>query len=268
VADIALIVALGLAYASGRDRWRRAAGRCMVPRPTAALFYAGLAAVAVATAGPLDEAAARSLTAHMTQHVILLTVAAPLLAFGRPLPTLLWSLPMRARRRALTAARRATRSHTRHVASWIAGALVLQAVVMWAWHVPVAYEAAIRHPVLHVTEHATFLVAAGTAWWSVSAGGRRFRGAAAVAALLGSVPGAVLGAAMVLSPRPWYSSYVTGNVAGALTDQQIAGVVMWAFGGAAVVVAGALLFASWLAAEPQEPAPSTAAGSHRSAAAT
>jgi cytochrome c oxidase assembly factor CtaG len=268
VADVALVVAVGLAYASGRDRWRRAAGRPVVPRGTAALFYAGLAAVAVATAGPLDEAAGRSLTAHMTQHVILLTVAAPLLAFGRPLPTLLWSLPMRARRRSLALARRATRTHARHFAGWVAGALLIQAVVMWAWHIPIAYEAAIRHPALHLAEHAMFLLAAGVAWWSVSSGARRFRGAAAVAALLGSVPGAVLGAAMVLSPRPWYPSYVTGSVAGALADQQIAGVVMWAFGGAAVVVAGALLFASWLATEPREQAAHATAGSHRSAAAT
>lgn len=250
MADVAFVVALGLAYAAGRERWSRAARRSTVPWPTALAFYVGLVAIAAATSSPLDSAAQRSLTAHMTQHVILLAVAAPLLAIGRPVPTLLWALPAGARRRTTGVARRLTRSHGRHVALWIGGAVLVQGAVMWAWHVPVAYEAALRHPPLHFLEHATFLLAATAAWWAVAVAGRRFRGAAAVAALLGSVPGAVLGAAMVLSPRPWYPTYVTGSVSHALVDQQIAGVVMWAFGGMAVVITGAAFFASWLAHEP------------------
>ena len=244
------MAALAVAYTAGRDRWGRAAQRKTVTRLTALSFYAGLAAIAVATSSPLDGAADRSLTAHMLQHVILLTVAAPLVAIGRPIPTLLWALPARVRRRASDVARRTARAHARHVVACVAIAVLLQGAVMWAWHVPIAYEAAIRHPPVHLLEHTTFLLAATVAWWSVAATAHRFRGAAAVAALLGSVPGAVLGAAMVLSPRPWYSTYVTGSVASALVDQQIAGVVMWAFGGMAVVITGAAFFASWLGHEP------------------
>ena len=250
MADLAVVAALALAYAAGRDRWSRAAHRSTVPRLMALAFYAGVGAIAVATASPLDEAASRSLTAHMTQHVILITVAAPLLAIGRPIPTLLWALPTRARRRATACARRTMRAYADHVVACVGGAVVVQGVVMWAWHVPIAYEAALHHPPLHLLEHTTFLLSATIAWWSVAAASRRYRGAAAVAALLGSVPGAVLGAAMVLSPRPWYPSYVTGSTASALVDQQVAGVVMWAFGGMAVVITGAAFFASWLGHEP------------------
>jgi putative membrane protein len=250
VADIAVVAALGLAYTSGRDRWTRVAGRRVVSRHSVIAFYAGLVAIAAATASPLDDAASRSLAAHMTQHVILLTVAAPLLALGRPIPTVLWALPARTRRALLGVTRRTLRAHGRHVVAWVAGTVLVQGIVMWAWHVPIAYEAALRNPLLHLFEHSTFLLTATVAWWSVVAAGRRYRGAAAIAALLGSVPGAVLGAAMVLSPRPWYASYVTGSVSGALVDQQIAGVVMWAFGGMAVVICGAAFFASWLATEP------------------
>jgi cytochrome c oxidase assembly factor CtaG len=197
----------------------------------------------------------------MTQHVIRLTVAAPLLAIGRPIPTLFWALPPGPRRGVTHVWRRTVRLHGRHVVGWVAVAVLVQGAVMWAWHVPIAYEAALRHPPLHLLEHTTFLLTASVAW-SVAAAGRRFRGAAAVAALLGSVPGAVLGAAMVLSPRPWYSSYVTGTVGSALVDQQVAGVVMWAFGGMAVVITGAAFFASWLGHEPApavHPGPRTVA---------
>src|SRR5205085_6919719 len=116
-------------------------------------FSAGLAAVAVALLPPLDDAAAGSLTAHMAQHVILLAVAAPLLALGVPVP-----------------------SPERGWAWWAAGALVVQSVVMWAWHAPAPYEAALRHQPLHALEHASFLVSATALWWAI--GLRRRRGTA------------------------------------------------------------------------------------------
>ena len=91
---------------------------------------------------------------------------------------------------------------------------------------------------MHAVEHASFLLVSTAAWWSVTSVRRSLRGAAAVAALLGSVPGMALGVAMVLAPRPWYPIYVTGSVADALANQQLAGVIMWAFGGMAAVIAG------------------------------
>ena len=100
-AALLFAVATGVAYAMGRERWSRRTGRAMVSGLAAASFFAGLATVAVALASPLDGAAETSLTAHMVQHVLLLAVAAPLLALGAPVPTLLWALPAQARRRAL-----------------------------------------------------------------------------------------------------------------------------------------------------------------------
>jgi len=244
-----VVVATGCAYALGRERWNRSARREMVGGAPTALFGAGLLTVAVALASPLDGAATSSLSAHMVQHVLLLAVAGPLLAFGMPLPTLLWALPPTARRRSLSALRRLQRGHDRRFAMWLSIALGAEALVMWGWHVPVLYEAALHHAVIHDVEHATFLLVSVAAWWSVTSVRRSLRGAAAFAALLGSVPGMALGLAMVLAPRPWYPSYVTGSVADALSNQQLAGVIMWAFGGMAAVIAGIALFASWLASD-------------------
>lgn len=246
------MVVTGIAYAFGRERWNRCAARSMVGGRELLLFLAGLATIAVALASPLDRAADTSLAAHMVQHVLLLTVAAPLLAFAVPLPTLLWALPPESRRRSIAFTRRLQRHHDRHFPQWITLALGIEAFVMLAWHIPVAYEAAIRHPVLHALEHASFLLVATAAWWSVATARRSLRGAAAVAGLFGSVPGMALGAAMVLGPRPWYPIYVRTSVGAALANQQLAGVIMWAFGGMAAVVAGAAMFAAWLASDPPD----------------
>jgi cytochrome c oxidase assembly factor CtaG len=224
----------------------------MVATRELALFGAGLVTIAVALVSPIDSAADTSLPAHMVQHVLLLTVAAPLLAFGMPLPTLLWALPTRLRRRSVAFTRKLMRHHDRHFPTWIVLMLVVEALVMLGWHLPVAYEAAIRHPGIHAVEHVSFVLAATAAWWSVSTARRSLRGAAAIAGLFGSIPGMALGAAMVLAPRPWYPIYVRESAADALSNQQLAGVIMWAFGGMAAVVAGAALFAAWLASEPTD----------------
>lgn len=251
-AAVLVVVSFGIAYAMGRDRWGRCTGHEMVGVAASASFFGGLAVVAIALASPLDVAADTSLSAHMVQHVLLLSVAGPLLALGMPLPTLLWALPTGARRRATVVARRIIHVHDRRFVTWVATVLLAEALVMWCWHVPYAYQAAIRDPALHACEHASFLVVSTVTWWSVATGRRSRRGAAAIAALLGSVPGSVLGLAMVLAPHPWYPIYVTGTAASALADQQVAGVIMWAFGGMAAVIAGAALFASWLAKDDSE----------------
>jgi putative membrane protein len=258
-ATVFAVAALAVAYAAGAARWQRATGRPMVRRAAALSFAAGLLAVVVALSAPLDSWAETSLSAHMVQHVLLLSVAGPLLAMGAPLPALLWSLPAAGRRRTVAVSRRLLRNHDRHFPIWIAASLSGQMIVMWMWHLPDAYQAAMRNPWLHACEHAAFLLSSTVAWWSVVTGRRSRRGAAAVASLIGSVPGIMLGSAMVLAPNPWYPIYATGTRAAALSDQQVAGVVMWAFGGMAVVVAGAGLFASWLAGiggpEPHAPVP-------------
>jgi cytochrome c oxidase assembly factor CtaG len=249
VTDPVALAAIGgaaWAYWVGATRWRRPSGRAMVTPASVACFGAGLTAAAVALVSPLDTLADRSLSAHMVQHVLLLSVAGPLLALGAPIPVLLWALPGPRRRGALSVRRRLLASHDRHFPLWVTGTLAFQAAVMWSWHLPDAYQAAVTHPALHAAEHLSFLLSSTAAWWTVVAGRRSRRGGAAIAALMGSVPGIVLGSAMVLAPNPWYPLYVTGTRATALVDQQVAGVIMWAFGGMATVIVGAGLFLSWL----------------------
>lgn len=206
------------------------------------LFTAGLAAVAVAVLPPLDGAAERSLTAHMVQHVVLIVVAAPLLAIGTPVPALLRVLPAGMGRQATTAWRRALISRDRYWATWAVAALVVQSAVMWAWHAPVLYEAALHFEPLHGLEHLSYLVTSVVFWWCVGLGSVRQRGGAVPVVFAAALPGSALGAALTLAAGPWYRDYPR------MADQQLAGVVMWGFAGLAYVLVAAVLFGLWVRA--------------------
>lgn len=245
----ALLVAVGAAYGRGLRRAWSAAGRGRVVRGwQAGLFLVALVTAGVALSPGLDRAAGTSFSAHMTQHVLLLAVAAPLLAVGAPFPALAWALPPASRQRALGWWRGLLRAHSsRRWVAWALAALVVQAATMWAWHLPALYQAALDNAGLHALEHLSLLSTATAFWWAV-AGGRPSRfGPGVLLVFVGGFPGTALGAALLLAPRPWYPAYVTAGVPRALADQQLAGVVMWSVAGVAYVIAAAVLFGAWLA---------------------
>jgi putative membrane protein len=230
----AMLGASGLLYAVGLSRSNRR------PRHVRN-FVAGQVVLAVAVVMPHG-----SLTGHMVQHVLLLVVAAPLLATGAPLPTMLWALPTRWQEPALGWWRTALRSHGRSWAVWVGLALVAQSVVMLAWHAPALYDASVRHGALHAVQHASYVVTATMFWWAVGLGSARRHGAAVPVLFVAALPGTVLGAGLTLANSPWYTEYPS------LSDQQLAGVVMWGFAGLAYVLAAAGLFGLWLAGLERE----------------
>ena len=238
MAELVLAAALGassVAYAVG---WFRMRGR---RDRHARNFVAAQVVLAVALAMPHG-----SLTAHMVQHVLLLVVAAPLLATGAPLPTLLWALPTPARERALRLWRTALRSHVSAWALWVGAALVAQSAVMLAWHAPSLYGSSVGHDLLHAAQHASYVVTATVFWWAVGLGSGRRHGGAVPMLFAAALPGSLLGAGLTLAGAPWYDEYPS------LADQQLAGVVMWGFAGLAYVLAAACLFGLWLAGLERE----------------
>ena len=251
------LAALGLIYRIGLRRlWERAGPGRLVTSRQVQCFAAGLLVTAAAVASPLDRAADRFLTAHMVQHVVLLTVAGPLLALGAPLPTALWALPEGWRAAALRRWRRlATSSRGAGWYVWAATSITLTSMVMWAWHAPVLYQAALHNSAVHGLEHGSYLAVSMLQWWALAVTRRARRGAATLAVFMAAFPATALGAAMLLAPRPWYPDYVRTTVASALSDQQMAGVVMWAFGGLVYVLAAAVLFGTWLSAAPADELP-------------
>jgi cytochrome c oxidase assembly factor CtaG len=144
--------------------------------------------------------------------------------------------------------RRVLRSQEgRYWLAWTAGSFALANVTLALWHVPAFYDAALRHPLVHVAEHATFLATATLFWWmALGAGRRERRGLGVLAVFIASLPATALGVLMTLASTSWYAPYGRGTRA--VHDQQVAGAIMWGFGGVALVVAAAALFSAWLLA--------------------
>lgn len=155
------LLALGWLYPRGALRlWSKAGVGRGVTSAQAAAFAAGLTALLIALASPIEEMSGETLTAHMIQHALLIAVAPPPLLAGRPEAVLLWALPARARR---GFARSDFLAWLRRSFGWTVRpvpAAILHGAVLWVWHAPAAFQAALEHPALHVLEHMTFLVTA------------------------------------------------------------------------------------------------------------
>lgn len=206
----------------------------------------GAFVVLVALATPLDTAAGTDLRAHMVQHVLLLSVAAPLLALAAPLALLRGALPPSARVPYARSLARVSRSQSRHWVAWMVATFALATATLAVWHVPALYDAALRTDVVHAAEHLSFVVTATAFWWMALRAGRSDRrGLGVLAVFVSSLPATALGLLMTISATVWYAPY--RQHPDALARQQVAGAVMWGLGGLALVVAGAGLFAAWLA---------------------
>ena len=233
--------------------WRRAGRGRGVSGGQAAAFAGGMAALFVAMVSPVDGVAAALFWVHMTQHLLLIAIAPPLLVLGAPQAGLAWGLPRALRRRAGRWWHE--RRMLRAMLAWLAAplpAVALHSVALWAWHVPAAYEAAVASPVVHALEHASFLGTALLFWWAVlSRRGSlaRVPGLAMLALFALSLEGGALGALLTFSASPWYRSHLATTAAWGLSpldDQQIAGLVMWIPGSMAYLAAAAWLFVRWM----------------------
>jgi cytochrome c oxidase assembly factor CtaG/ferredoxin len=252
----ALLLLTALLYWRG---WRRLARLrpTHFPRWRLLCFLAGLATFWVAIASPLDALGGLLLSAHMVQHLLLAAVAPPLVLLGAPSLPILEGLPRAVVREALgpwlasPALERLGRALTHPAAG-----LSAMTLAMWGWHVPAAYELALRSPSWHEVEHACFFGAALLFWWPVVLPwpSRPQWPAWGIPLLLlaGDVSNTILAAVLTFSDRVLYPRYASvPRLFGlsALADQSLAGVIMW--------VPGSLVFlgpAVWLAARLLAPA--------------
>jgi cytochrome c oxidase assembly factor CtaG len=253
-ADLAVVLPLclsGALYLTGVSRlWRRTGVGRGISKTNALCFAAGWLMLALALQSPLHRLSEELFAAHMIQHVLIVAIAAPLLVLGRPGGALSWSLPM-AWRRAVGAFLRA-----RPVAAgWAIAtnplvATLLHGVTLWAWHMPVLFEAALANPWMHWLEHASFLATGLVFWWAMLGRPARIYGyGLSVACLFVTLlHTSLLGTLLTLSPSLWYAP-APGAAAWGLTaieDQQLAGLVMWIPGGALYTLAALALAGLWI----------------------
>jgi putative membrane protein len=251
--DPLVVVPLALSwllYARGTALlWRRTAPGRGVPRWRAACFLGGWLALVLALVSPLQGAGHALFTAHMAEHELLMAVAAPLLVLARPLAPMLRALP-RGLRRGIGRLRwpwllRATGS----LLVVPLAATTLHGVALWAWHLPMLFQAALENLSLHRLQHACFLGSALLFWWALLERRPVAPGAAAGHLFVTSIHASLLGALFVFAPRPWYPHQVTGAPGFGLTpleDQQLGGLLMWLVACSVYVAAALWLLGRWI----------------------
>jgi putative membrane protein len=221
-------------------------------------FYAGLLSIVIALDGPLDDLADKLFLAHMTQHLLLLMVAPPLIVAAAPWLRLWRPLPLGFRRTVAKSVARGrwaaplralARLLSRPVGAWIAfiGVLI-------AWHVPALYDLTLTNEAVHDLEHATFLVA-GVLFWLQVIDSRPVRthlgyGARAVFLTGALLVSWVLALVLAFASSPLYDAYARlahrpGGLS-ALADQQLAAGMMWVPGSIPFTIAIVWALYRWL----------------------
>lgn len=179
----------------------------------------GLAALAFVWAGPLD-AWLGAFPVHMLRHMVLVAVAAPLLALGLG-PAL---APLA-------------------ISPVLAAAV--EFVVVWGWHLPVAYGAAYLSTVGFAAEQGMFLGAGLLVWVGALSASKPLTGALGL--LLTSMHMTLLGALLILASRDLYAAIC--GYAPDLAAQQIGGLLMLGIGTPVYLVGGLWLVRRAISAE-------------------
>ncbi|QDU14084.1 Cytochrome c oxidase caa3 assembly factor (Caa3_CtaG) [Gimesia maris] len=203
------------------------------------LFLLGLLSLAVAWSGPLPELAHHAFFAHMTMHMLVVAVAAPLLSLAiagsrfDPVikyPVFFAPIP----------------------------ASVAELIIVWAWHAPGLHHLARMTFWGLVAEQGSFLLA-GIAVWISAFGGTsprsRSRSAAGVIGLLlTSMHMTLLGALLALAPRSVYAHHQGFSTMSALQDQHLGGAIMLVVGGIVYLSGGLWLTVDllWLKSQRKE----------------
>ena len=213
-----------------------------VPRGQQAAWYAGVALIAIGLFGPLDHLGEDLLVAHMGQHLLVADLAAPLLLVGARSPVLFF-MPPRALLVALARQPR-LRALSRFVRMPLV-ALGIYLAVLYAWHLPFAFEGALESELVHGLQHQSFVAIGLLVWWPVLEPNRaRLRGELWKAGyVLGTrVMTMFLGMAFLIQRSPAYDGYDGAHGLTALSDQQLAGGLMMIVDLAIMLTAVAFFF--------------------------
>ena len=243
-----LLLVSGLLYTAGLVRTRRTA---LVSRWPPIAFAAGWLTLVAALLSPIHRLSSLLFSVHMTQHELLMLVAAPLMVMSRPMVVMLWALPRRARLRVGRWTRTSAVHRSWHALTGPFTVWVIHGAVLWAWHAPVLFEAALRNEAVHALQHTCFFLSAALFWWALTYGryGRLGYGVAVVYVFTTALHTGLLGALMTFATRLWYPSYEGRTAAWGLTaleDQQVGGLLMWVPGGVVFMLVGLALFGAWL----------------------
>jgi putative membrane protein len=231
------LVVVGLVYTLGWFAIRKTR-RAQFSARRLGFFLLGLAIIWVAIASPLDGFADVLLSAHMVEHLLLMSFAPPLLLLGWPVVPLLRGLP-----RGVTVhllgplIRMKALRHLGHVLITPLVAWLAMNLIFLGWHVPVAYDFALEHERWHQFEHLCFLGTSILFWWPVIRPWPTRESYAGWLLLLylvmADIVNTVLSAFLAFCDRPVYPYYLREPNRfdiSPLSDQRAGAVVMWVIG--------------------------------------
>jgi putative membrane protein len=201
-------------------------------------FLLGLATIWIAIASPLDGFADALLSAHMVEHLLLMSFVPPLVLLGLPVVPLLRGLPQSVRTGILGPLLR--NKSLRLFCQWLTTPLVAwfaMNVTFLGWHIPAAYDFALENEFWHEIEHLCFLGTSLLFWWPLirpwpmrsSALGWFLLPYLAMADIVNTI----LSAFLAFCDRPVYGYYVTQPNAfhiSPLADQRAGAAAMWVIG--------------------------------------
>ena len=229
-----------------------------VPRRRTVAFFAGLAAIAVALLSGIGAYDTTLFSIHMVQHLLLTLVAAPLIALGAPITTLLRAATPNVRRRVILPI---LHSRLMRVLSFPVAAWLVFAGVMWGTHFSPIFDASLENPVIHDLEHALYLGAGLLFWWpAVGLDPSPWRMPHPVRAMyvfLQMPQNTFLAVTILNSSVVLYNHYATVTRAWGptvLEDQQIAGGLMWITGDILFLSGLAAILAGWMLHEKAQEA--------------
>jgi putative membrane protein len=258
VESLWISVALSFVAIAYLDRWMRVAW--LVPDGVkswrAWSFLAGLLLVRLGLGSSLSLLDHNLLTAHMVQHLLLMTLAPPLILLGAPLK-LLPQVPAQrlveliARPHRWSPMRQLGRMMLHPTFGWIGATATLV-----VWHIPSIFMLGLRSPTWHGIEQASFLVAGLLFWWPVvepSRNALRWPESSILLYLfLATLPCDILSGFLVFCDRVVYPVSLSSPRSfglSALEDQQCAGALMWTCVTVVYLIAGAVFTARLLSSQ-------------------
>ena len=201
-------------------------------------FFSGLAVILVSLDTPIETLARQLFWAHMTQHLMLIMVAAPLLVVAAPGLQIWRGLPLSVRRPLARIAVKHPSMRPARRFFWLAtgpaAAWLLSSGNLWLWHWPAAYDLTLRNHSLHHLEHALFL-GLGILFWAQVIDQPPFRCRISQVkrvayVFLAAVQAWALALLLGYASVPYYAyaqlPWRPGGIS-ALTDQQLGAGIMW-----------------------------------------
>jgi putative membrane protein len=231
--------------------WKRSGKGHGIRRWEATVFLFGWISLLIALVSPLHAWGRVLFSAHMTQHEVLMLVAAPLLVLSRPLIAFTWAVRAEWSQNIRTLGKTRWLKSLWHFFTLPFVAWLIHAIALWMWHVPRLFDAVLKYESVHTLQHLSFFLSALVFWWALIHGrqGLMGYGAAVLYVFTTSLHSGLLGAFITFSHTLWYAGYSGLTQSWGLTpieDQQLGGLIMWIPAGLVYIVSGLALFAGWL----------------------